>query len=446
MSIDLPEEVRTALGCLRGNHHQAYVVGGCVRDLLLGRTPGDWDITTSAQPHEMKRCFADYPVSETGLRHGTLTVVIGSMPLEITTFRIDGSYTDHRRPDSVRFTASLREDLGRRDFTVNAMAYSEETGLQDFFGGTEDLKRGILRCVGEPRLRLSEDALRILRAVRFASVLGFRLHPETETAVHHLKKLLAGIAPERISKELDKLLLGDDAPQVIEAYADVLSVFLPELRTLAGLEQHHPYHDLDALVHTAKSVGAAPKDRVIRLVMLFHDIAKPACYTVDDQGTGHFYNHAALGAEMAASILKRLRYDRKTSDRVVRLVRYHDVRIPCDTRAVRRWLNRLREEDFRALLAVRRADILAQAPSCQRERLAALSKLELLLQEVLERQLCFSLQDLSIGGGELIDAGMKPGPEIGKVLQGLLALVLAEQLPNEPAALLAAAKEMSKKE
>lgn len=446
MQINLPKEVRAALSCLHKNHYEAYVVGGCVRDVLLGRTPGDWDITTSAQPFEMKRCFARYPIFETGLQHGTLTVVIDAMPLEITTFRIDGSYTDHRRPDSVQFTGSLREDLRRRDFTVNAMAYSDQTGIQDFFGGTADLERGILRCVGAPRQRLSEDALRILRAVRFASVLGFRLHPDTAEAVHDLKKLLAGIAPERISKELDKLLLGDDAPQAIEAYADVLGVFLPELQALAGLDQHHPYHDLDVLAHTAKSVGAAPKDRIVRLVMLFHDIAKPDCFAADEQGIGHFCGHAALGARKAASILERLRYDRKTMERVGRLVRYHDVQLPCDTKAVRRWLNRLGERDFRALLAVKRADILAQAPAYQRERLEALNKLELLLQEVLEQRLCFCLRDLKIGGGELIEAGMRPGPEIGKILQKLLALVLAERLPNEPDALLAAAEEMRKKE
>ena len=321
--MQIPKEAALALHTLQSNGHLAFVVGGCVRDSLLGRTPNDWDVTTSALPEEVADCFRNFRVIETGLQHGTLTVLVDGTPIEITTFRNDGIYLDHRHPVGVTFSNTVEDDLARRDFTVNAMAYHPERGLVDLFGGREDLKNRVIRCVGDPVTRFREDGLRILRAIRFASVLGFSLDEKTKAAVRSEKSLLEFIAPERIREEFCKLLCGVNAENVIREYVDVIGQFLPELLACRGFEQNTKYHCYDVLEHTLCALSHASNDLFVRLAVLLHDIGKPLCYTEDENG-GHFKGHGPVGTAMTEQILRRLRFDNRTVEIVSRLVERHD--------------------------------------------------------------------------------------------------------------------------
>lgn len=441
MDVRFPKSVRWAIGLLNAAGYEAWAVGGCVRDSVLGKEPHDWDMTTSALPAETMAVFADYPVIETGLKHGTVTVLVDGEPLEITTYRVDGSYSDGRRPDSVSFTRSLEADMARRDFTINAMAAHPEKGIVDCFGGLEDLQNGVIRCVGDPDRRFSEDALRILRAMRFSAVLGFPIEEKTADALVRIRENLRHVAMERIFSELKRMLCGKDAGRILRHFPQVLWVFLPELEPMHGFEQHNPNHLYDVWEHTVRSVEAAPADEVLRLAMLLHDIGKPACFTQDEKGVGHFYGHPMKSCDLAADILGRLRVDNDTRERVLTLVEHHDANIPVKPAAVRRWLGKLGEKGFFDLLAVKRADNLAQNlayRNCQSE----LDDLAALAKEVLAEGQCFTLRSLVVGGRDLMELGFKPGPAMGDVLNTLLEKVVEEECPNEKAALLALAKEM----
>ena len=438
----LPQPALTALEQLNTAGYEAYLVGGCVRDLLMGRAPGDFDVTTSALPEQTEAVFAGQRIIETGLRHGTVTVLLEGLPLEITTYRQDVSYSDHRHPDEVRFTPKLEEDLARRDFTVNAMAWHPQSGLVDLFGGRADLDNRLIRCVGEPAKRFGEDALRILRALRFASVLGFAIDGPTAAAALAQRALLEHVSRERIAVELTKLLCGPDVRRIVTEFWPILAVPIPELGPMAHFDQRSKYHCYDVLTHSAVAAEAVPPEKVVRWAALLHDVGKPPCFSLDAQGRGHFYGHAKVSAELAERILNRLRFDRDTVRRVRTLVELHDYPIDppegSEVRAVKKLLNRLGEEDFFRLLAVKRADALAHAPR-YRGRAAVCDRLEALAREILDQAACFSMKDLAIHGRDLQAIGIPAGPGMGKLLDRLLDEVLSDRVSNEKEALLALA-------
>ena len=433
---NLPESVKKILERLEGAGYEAWCVGGAVRDQLLGYAPGDWDVTTSAPPEAALALFDAIP---TGLQHGTVTVVCESGGVEVTTYRRDGSYTDSRHPDHVEFTGSLEEDLSRRDFTVNAIAVNLRGEVRDPFHGREDLERGILRAVGEPEQRFREDALRILRGLRFSSKLGFAIEAETAAALRRCAPLLKKIAVERIQVELNGLLCGRGAAEVLLSYPDVLGVFMPEILPCVGFDQHSPYHCYDVWEHTARAVGAAPSAPVLRWTMLLHDLGKPETFSLDGEGRGHFYGHWRRSVPLAEAIMDRLRFDNRSRQTILTLVERHDAPLALSEKAVRRNLARYGEETLRLLLEVKRADNLAQAEA-YRDRQSLLDEWEALLDRVLEAGSCFSLQQLAVKGGDLSALGLQ-GRAIGRALQTLLELVVDGQLSNEPAVLLEYVKE-----
>lgn len=437
---DMPLYVQKVLRTLEAAGHEAWCVGGCVRDTLLGREPEDWDVAASALPEATMELFAGHAIP-TGLRHGTVTVRTDHCSVEVTTYRLDGPYQDHRRPETVAFTRSLEEDLARRDFTVNAMALSLRGELRDPFGGQEDLKRRMLRCVGDPDRRFCEDALRIMRVLRFAAVLGFSIEPSTGESIHRNGPLLRAIAGERIQAELWKLLGGPCAAAVLRAYPDVVGVFWPELLPMVGFDQHNRHHCYDVWEHTLHAVEAAPTDAVTRCAALLHDIGKPACFTLDEDGVGHFYGHGAVSRDLAEQMLRRLRCSTEFRETVTRLVEWHDRDIPRTDKSIRRALRLLGEEDLRRLIALKRADNLAQAPAYW-DRQMELDKAERILKEILEQDACFSLRQLAVNGRDMLRLGLS-GPAIGRVLETLLDGVMSGQLPNEPAALLDTARQMA---
>jgi len=437
----LPETIEYVLAQLHGAGFAAYVVGGCVRDTLAGCAPHDWDICTAARPEQVHTVFAGGDVRDTGLQHGTVTLVVDRVPYEITTFRVDGNYSDSRRPDSVSFTDDVTLDLARRDFTVNAMAYSPADGLIDPFGGREDLNAGVIRCVGEPEERFGEDALRILRALRFASRFGFALEARTAAAVHELAPTLDKIAPERIKAEIDGLLTGADAASVLRDFPDVLGVPVPELLPCVGFDQHSPWHIFDVWEHTWRAVAAAPADPLLRWTMLFHDLGKPRTFSRSADGNGHFYGHAAVSAQMAEDVMDRLRFSNDEHSAIAELVRRHDGVIEPDKRVVRRLLGKLGRTQFNRLLAVKRADNLAQAPELAEPRLAALDALRALADAVERDEDCTGLRSLAVNGRDLLELGYAPGPALGAELRWLLELVLDDPAKNDRDTLLSLAKD-----
>lgn len=430
----IPEEVRWLLARLEAAGYQGWAVGGCVRDTLRGAVPSDWDVTTDARPEQVMALFGQAAIP-TGLKHGTVTVRTGELRVEVTTFRRDGTYSDHRRPDEVQFSTSLEEDLARRDLTVNAMAMDLRGHICDPFGGQEDLSRWVLRCVGEPMRRLDEDALRIMRTLRFAAVLGFAIEPETTAALHRRAPLLADIAVERILVEMDKLLAGQNMASVLLAFPDVIGVFLPEIRPCVGFGQRNVHHCYDVWEHSVRAAEAIAPDTVLRWAMLLHDIGKPDCFTVDKQGVGHFYGHPARSAALAEEICRRMRMDKKSAQRIVTLVQWHDRDIPRTEKAVARAARQLGEETLRQLLAVKRADNRAQSALC-RGRVAEIDKAEAILDGLAARQSCFSLRDLAVRGSDLTALGLR-GPAVGETLQRLLDAVMDGSAVNEKEALLA---------
>ena len=353
----LPPQVNTAFEMLAVAGYEAFLVGGAVRDYVRDNSPAkDWDITTNALPEQVKEVFAGFRLIETGLKHGTVTVVIDHVPIEITTYRVDGGYTDHRHPDSVRFTRSLREDLERRDFTMNALAYHPKTGVVDFVGGRADIENNLVRCVGDPDRRFQEDGLRMLRALRFAAVYSMRIEAETAAAIHRNRELLGNIAAERVRAELTKLLCGKGAADVLGGFADVLAVPVPELAPMFGFDQRNPHHDRDIWNHTIAVVESITPEPVLRWAALLHDVGKPSCFSCAVDGVGHFYGHAEQSTIMTESILNRLRFDNASKDRIVHLVRYHDMPIAADRKLVKRLLSKHGEETARQLIELHRAE------------------------------------------------------------------------------------------
>ncbi len=423
--------------------YDAYVVGGCVRDSLLGLTPHDWDVCTNARPDEMQRVFNDCRVIETGLKHGTLTILYDRVPYEVTTFRVDGSYTDHRHPDRVEFVTDVVDDLSRRDFTINAMAWNPRRGLVDAFCGQEDLKAGIIRAVGDPATRFNEDALRILRALRFASVFGFSIEKNTAQAAFDLRDTLADVAAERIRVELSKTLCGKGAADILRAYADIVFVILPQLRVLRGFEQHNPHHRYDVWEHTLRALPNVPPTETMRLAILLHDTGKPDCFTMDEQGIGHMHGHELRSAEIAWDVLNALRVDNATRDRVTLLIRSHHLSVSTDPKLLRRRLNQLGEEALRQLLRLWRADQLGKGTVSEADIEAAYTANVDALDALMATIPCFTFKQLAVSGKDLLAVGIPAGQRIGQTLSFLLDSVMAEQLPNEKEALLAAAKDFS---
>ena len=433
--MQMPKTIQNILLELENAGFEAFCVGGCVRDALLGREPDDWDVTTSALPEQTMAVFGR-DAFPTGLKHGTITVRRGRESVEVTTYRVDGDYHDHRRPDSVTFTRSVEEDLRRRDFTVNAMAMSLNGELKDPFGGRSDLKAGILRTVGEPDRRFREDALRILRGLRFSATLGFAIEPATGESIRSNRFLLKDIAAERIQVEFFKLLCGPNAVEVLRGYAEVVGVFWPELLPMVGFDQRNYHHCYDIWEHTLHAVAATPCDLILRCSALLHDVGKVCCFTVDDKGVGHFYGHPKMGARMADDMLRRLKCGNETRETIVRLVEWHDKDIPRTEKSVRRALMQLGEEDLRRLIAVKRADNLAQAPEfwgTQKE----IDKFETIMEDLLAANACFSRKDLAVNGKDLTAIGYQ-GKTVGKILEMLLEKVVDGELPNDRECLLEA--------
>ena len=428
--MNLPPQVNTALELLMASGYEAFLVGGAVRDYVRENRQGsDWDITTSALPEEVKQVFSDYHIIETGLKHGTVTVVVDHEPLEITTYRIDGSYSHHRRPDSVSFTRSLLEDLKRRDFTMNALAYNPTTGIVDLVGGKDDIAANVVRCVGDPDRRFREDALRILRALRFASVFGMEIEPETAAAVHSNRGLLKEIAVERVQAELTKMLCGFGVKKILDEFADVISVVIPEIEPMFGFEQHNPHHNSDVWNHTIKVVENAPANPVMRWTALLHDIGKPHCFSLDEQGIGHFFGHAGKSTVIADELLQRLRFDNATRERITLLVKNHDTPLPSDERGVKRLMNRLGTEAALQIVDIHRADTAGQHPDCA-YRYAEFDEGQAMMQKVIDEQACFSVKNLAINGNDVLAKGLR-GKQVGEELQKSLNAVMDGEVPNE---------------
>ncbi len=435
-TIELPEKVNAIMETLREAGFEAYAVGGCVRDSLLGKRPHDWDITTSALPEQVKKLFRR--TVDTGIAHGTVSVLLGKEAYEVTTYRIDGDYTDRRHPDHVTFTRNLKEDLKRRDFTINAMAYSAREGVVDLFGGMKDLEEGIIRAVGEPEERFEEDALRILRAVRFSAQLDFTIEEDTFRAVAALSGSLKEISAERIREELMKILLSDHPEGLaVCCQTGMTAVFLPEFDAMMETPQNTMHHCYDVGTHTIESIRHIAKDRVLRLAMLFHDTGKPASRSTDAKGQDHFYGHPKISAGIAKNALRRLKFDNETIRRVVQLVLWHDEKPKLSEEEVRRAVVRCGLDAFPDLFAVKVADILAQSEYHRQEKLEYVHGYEKLYEEIIRRGDCLSVRDLAIDGADLSRAGIKPGPKMGEMLQKLLDRVLSDPSLNTKEQLLA---------
>ncbi len=440
LQFQLPPQVTKAMEILNRNGYECFVVGGCVRDTLRGTTPHDWDLTTSAKPEQMQQCFAGYHTIETGLQHGTLTVMMEHMPLEITTYRIDGAYTDHRRPDRVSFTDSVTDDLARRDFTVNAMAYHPQCGLVDPFGGAADLEKKRIACVGNPAERFDEDGLRILRALRFASVLDFTIDAQTDAAIRAQKELLQHISAERILVEMTKMLCGQAAERLLLAYPEVICTVLPQLQPMVGFDQQNPYHVYDVYTHSCKVTAAAPATPILRWAAFLHDSGKPHTFTKDERG-GHFYGHAQISEEIARQVLHQLKSDRKTLDSVITLIRHHDTVFSGNAKQIKRIVNQIGDTLTEQLILLHKADVSGQAEHLRAERIQASDALLRILDELRQQNACMTLKDLQISGKDIIAMGVCEGRIIGDCLKAVMNDVLEERLPNEREILLAAAKD-----
>jgi tRNA nucleotidyltransferase (CCA-adding enzyme) len=431
----IPSDVLTVLTTLEDAGFEAYLVGGCVRDMLLGAAPKDYDVCTNAKPEQMLAVFKGFSVYETGLKHGTLTIRSGDTFVEATTYRIDGDYSDNRRPDSVTFVSNLKEDLARRDFTMNAISIDKAGAVIDFYGGKTAIENKMIAYVGSAGARFEEDSLRILRGLRFASSLGFEISASTAAAMREKKHFLQSISAERIREELTKLLCGIAAGAVLQQYSDILFEVLPELAPMQGFAQNHPFHDYDVWGHTIKVVENTPPVPFLRWAALLHDSGKPRCYTEKD-GCGHFYGHPKISMEIAETILTRLKLDNKTKEKLMPLVARHDQPLLLERAFINRQLNQIGEENLRSLLLIIRADTAGHSSSCKGDRLEKIAAFEALLNEVLAAKPCFTLKQLAVNGDDLIGKGYKSGKEIGTALQALLNAVMEGKCQNNNEALL----------
>lgn len=433
--IDMPAGARDIIEELNKHGYEAYIVGGCVRDCLIGRTPNDWDITTSAKPEEVKKLFRR--TVDTGLVHGTVTVMIGDDGYEVTTYRVDGEYEDHRRPNSVEFTTNLEEDLKRRDFTVNAMAYNDEKGVIDIFGGMDDLEAGIIKCVGNADDRFNEDALRILRAVRFAAQLSivdksgikkpFCIEEKTKSAITAHAKDLAVVSAERIQVELTKLIISDFPELIVDAYElGITAIILPEFDKMMQTEQNNPHHMYSVGMHTVKVMKGVPKDKVLRYSAMLHDSGKPEVKTTDEAGIDHFYGHQEASEKIAQTVLRRLKLDNDTIKLVKKLVLYHDYGISGELsyKSLRRFLAKLGPEYFDYFIAIRKADMLGQSEYKRDQKLANISWTQDAYELIIKEQHCLTRNDLKLNGKDLIELGVKPGRDMGGMIDWMLSVVL----------------------
>lgn len=437
--IRIPDKVEKVLSALHQAGFEAYAVGGCVRDSILGRTPDDWDITTNALPGQVKQVFRR--TIDTGIEHGTVTVRYEGESFEVTTYRLDGKYEDHRHPDNVSYTRNLREDLMRRDFTVNAMAYNDRDGLVDLFGGLADLRDQVVRCVGSPRERFDEDALRVLRAVRFCAKLGFRLDPATKEAATQMAPSLSFISAERIRTELEKLITSPHPEKMRLAYeCGITAVVLPEFDAEMAAVQNNHHHRLTVGEHTIRTMMAAPPDRTLRWTMLLHDCGKPSVQRLDEKGVYHYHGHAAPGAEIAEKVLRRLKFDKASMRDIVHLVRNHSLYPALSEEGVRRAVVQLTPRLFPVFLQVKRSDIRGQNPEVQADKLDYMDKVEEIYHRVVDRGDCLSLRELALTGNDLIGMGFQRGAQIGEILGKLFDEVLQDPSLNTRAYLMERAK------
>lgn len=427
--IRLPQKVHDIIETLQAAGYEAYAVGGCIRDSVLGKEPDDWDITTSAKPEEVKKLFRR--TIDTGIIHGTVTVMMDKEGFEVTTYRIDGKYEDSRHPKDVTFTANLQEDLRRRDFTINAMAYNEKDGLIDIYEGLQDIDKGLIRCVGVAKERFREDALRMMRAVRFSAQLGYTIEDKTKEAIKELAPTLQNISAERIQTELVKLLVSDHPDYLKTAYeTGITAQVLPEFDICMKTAQNNPHHCYSVGEHILHTLCYVKADKALRLGMLFHDIGKPQTLTIDETGITHNHGHPAAGEEMAVNVLKRLKFDNDTIDKVKKIVRNHDRNIEPSAKSVRRAVHYIGEDIFPLLFSVKYADIMAQSSFQREEKLRKLQELKEIYEQILKDRDCLSLKDLAVSGSDLIAAGVKPGKEIGDILRKLLDIVIDDPLCN----------------
>lgn len=431
--MQISDNAKIILNALKSAGYSAYAVGGCVRDHFLGNINSDTDITTSALPQEVEKILAEknIKVIETGLKHGTVTAVINKTPFEITTFRSDGEYKDSRHPQNVEFVSDLELDLKRRDFTVNAMAYNEEQGIVDLFGGMQDLKNKIIRAVGDPDKRFKEDALRIMRALRFSSVLGFKIEENTKKAIFNNMRLLKNISAERIFSELKKLLCGENVLNVLDEYRQVIGVIIPQLTPTFDCAQNTPWHMFTVYEHIIHSVEYAPEDPVIRLTMLLHDIGKPLVKTTDENGRDHFKTHAAAGAEIAAKVLKELKVPNEVFNKITTLIKYHQSVENVNDIKIIRWFNKIGAEYTLSLFDVRIADLKAHNIGKEEVgfEIKKLSSLKNEALELLKNDVPYRVTDLAVNGNDLISFGYS-GKEIGDKLSEILELVISGKLEN----------------
>lgn len=449
LSINIPKNPALAISMLIGAGFEAGVVGGCTRDAIMNKTPNDWDICTSATPSEIESVFKDFKKLDVGLKHGTITVIINKEQIEITTYRIDGEYSDGRRPDDVYFTRNLIEDLSRRDYTINAIFFNELTGIIDPFNGVSDIENQVIRCVGNADKRLQEDALRILRGIRFACKLSFQIEESTKAAMFKNKELLKNVSEERISEEFIKMFQGENTVKVFHEFKEIIACIIPETEAMMGFKQNNPYHVHDVWKHTLIAMDNVD-GLILKLTMFFHDIGKPACYTVDENGIGHFYGHQDVSAMISSQIFKRMkltsaqRISGKDLNDILELIKYHDILVEPTKKSIRKMLWRLNGNafQFQRLLLVKRADALAQSPGKLQSRLKELDDIEDVFNQVIKENSCTTLKDLSIDGNDLISLGIPKGKKIGEILNKLLQEVINENLQNEKEVLLKAAEKI----
>lgn len=434
MTINMPQSVRLIISRLEAAGYEAFAVGGCIRDSITGAVPNDWDICTAALPNQVEEVFSDMHIIETGLQHGTVTLMIDHAGYEITTYRTEGTYSDRRKPDYVHFVADLKEDVKRRDFTINAMAYNDTKGLQDYFNGTEDLAAHIIRCVGIADERFNEDALRILRAMRFAAVFDFEIEKETAAAMHKNKELLSYVSMERIAVELLKLLRGAGAGRILREFSDILAVVIPEIIPCIGFNQHSKWHSYDLWEHTLQSIDAADQDSLLRLTMLLHDIGKPDTYTNTD-GEGHFYGHAEVSEQKARKIMKRLKLSNEIISTASCLIRHHDAYGQIGEKGIKRLLGKIGMKNARTLLKVTYADMCGQAPDKRMLKKDRIEYVSEILSKIEENDECVSVKSLAVNGHDLMSLGLR-GKEIGDALSRALNAVIDGEAPNEREALL----------
>lgn len=450
--MEIPNYVAAVIGALENAGYEAYIVGGCVRDALSGKIPHDYDVTTSALPEETKRSMCGLKVIETGIKHGTVTVISEGRQVEVTTYRIDGDYRDGRHPESVSFTRNLAEDLARRDFTINGMAYGHG-GLVDLFGGREDLKRGIIRCIGAPEKRFAEDALRIMRALRFSAVLGFEIEDNTARSAVESRGLLGKISAERILAELKQFIRGKDAERVLRQFPEIFAEIIPELAPEIDFEQHSRYHDSTLYEHSARAVGAIKAaldgagteydentETALGLAMLLHDCGKVRCQSFGEDGGGHYYGHANISAEIADGVLRRLKCSNAERERICGIIKYHDLPIELSGRFLRRQLAK-HGELFRDIIIAHIADDTAKRDFC-RDRIPQYYEVLKKMSAIEAEKPCLTVRDLAVNGGDLKEL-IPPSPEMGQVLKELLAEVIDGRLENERSALIRRASELT---